>query len=369
VTKWVGCGKKRLVSNGLKPRGLIVMTMDRSAVLFGAVSGFNDIHNDWANARENSARYPTLAYWRSFNDMVNLFQSGNLPADCRQLSVAVFNLAKQSVEFDISDSPEPPSAFWHAREHLEDIHIKLGQPGEPVYRESIKELDKQVVPHEQIARMWGLRNADGTGRPHLVQQELDNPGSVIGPDYIHPDDVEAGKDAEEARRTYQSMRDTMTSAAAEAAAESQPCPETSQELWLLPGMTIRQAAKMLQRTEDDVAAEWQTFEAAKNAGDNEGGTEAPSVSLSRPMGLGVAEVTMNTEADTVDLGSDTVDLGSDTVDLGNDTNDDKYSQFSEWDYQQLRLHAREELKIQFKGSPKREWLIDQILSLETVDSQ
>lgn len=319
------------------------MTTDRSSVLFHAVGEFNQVHNDWADAKDNSARYPTLAYWRSFQNMVDLFQAGDLPADCRQLAAAVFQLAQQSISHDTSDSLEPPAEFWHARENLEAVLSKLGEPGQPVYRESIKELDKQGVPHEQIARMWGLKNADGTGRPHLVQKELDNPGSVIGPDYVHPDDIEAGEMAEEARNTYRAMRSTMTESQEEAAtASAQPCPETSEELWSLPGMTIRQAAKMLKRTEDDVSAEWQLFESAKNA-DADGGREAPTV-------------TLNDERDTVSLG--------DPATLDDGSEGDRYSQFSEWNYQQVKLHAKEECKIEFKGSPKREWLIDQILSLE-----
>lgn len=66
--------------------------------------------------------------------------------------------------------------------------------------ESVHELAVvQKVPHEQVARMWGLVWASGEGKAHLIQQELDNPGSVIAADYIPP--VERDRELETVRQS------------------------------------------------------------------------------------------------------------------------------------------------------------------------
>lgn len=52
---------------------------------------------------------------------------------------------------------------------------------------SIKMLDRQNVPHEQIARMYGLvEPITGRGIIGKIEQELVEPGSVITPDWVHP---------------------------------------------------------------------------------------------------------------------------------------------------------------------------------------
>ena len=52
---------------------------------------------------------------------------------------------------------------------------------------SIKMLDRQGVPHEQIARMYGLvEPITGRGIIGKVEQELVEPGSVITSDWVHP---------------------------------------------------------------------------------------------------------------------------------------------------------------------------------------
>lgn len=52
---------------------------------------------------------------------------------------------------------------------------------------SIKMLDRQGVPHEQIARMYGLvEPITGRGIIGKVEQELVEPGSVLTSDWVHP---------------------------------------------------------------------------------------------------------------------------------------------------------------------------------------
>lgn len=52
---------------------------------------------------------------------------------------------------------------------------------------SIKAMDRQGVPHEQIARIYGMvEPLTGRGIIGHVEQELIEPGSILGSDWIHP---------------------------------------------------------------------------------------------------------------------------------------------------------------------------------------
>lgn len=54
----------------------------------------------------------------------------------------------------------------------------------------VKELVEQGVQLHQIALIYGLKDPrTGVGLSQKIRQELENPGSVIGPDYVHPDEV------------------------------------------------------------------------------------------------------------------------------------------------------------------------------------
>lgn len=56
--------------------------------------------------------------------------------------------------------------------------------------DTVENLHRQGLYPNQIALMYGLRHeASGEGRGDLIEQELASPGSVIGPDYIHPSEV------------------------------------------------------------------------------------------------------------------------------------------------------------------------------------
>jgi len=57
--------------------------------------------------------------------------------------------------------------------------------------DSVENLHRQGIYPNQIALMYGLKHAaSGEGRGDLIEQELASPGSVIGPDYVHPSEIE-----------------------------------------------------------------------------------------------------------------------------------------------------------------------------------
>lgn len=286
--------------------------MTRSEELFGLASQYCETHNDWAD--DDNSPHPTISYWRAFDSMVDAFSGGDIPANCRRLATAVFTLAQEYESHSMTGNAMPGERFWAARQHLEDTLISLGSPQQQVYRESVEELHSQKVPAEQIAKIWGLVNSDGTGQAWKIQQELKNPGSVIGEDYVHPDDAEDAKQCEEIREAYQAM----ASARSERADDDEVCPESSYDLWI-QDVTVRQAAQMLKRDEDDVSSEWEKFrqeeekkKAAEDSGDESSDAEEP---------------------------------------------------FADWDYLQLKMHAKD-LGIAKAGNMRRDVLVEEIIAAE-----
>ena len=60
--------------------------------------------------------------------------------------------------------------------------------------DTVENLHRQGLYPNQIALMYGLKHeASGEGRGDLIEQELASPGSVIGPDYVHPGELERQK--------------------------------------------------------------------------------------------------------------------------------------------------------------------------------
>src|SRR3990167_8756184 len=113
--------------------------MDRSAQLFAAVDGFNDAHEVWVS--DDNSKHPTLAYWRAFDVMLGTFERGDMPANCRHLATAVYNLAREKAAFDNSELEDPANSFWAAREGLAQAARAVKNPTEHRHLETIQELD------------------------------------------------------------------------------------------------------------------------------------------------------------------------------------------------------------------------------------
>jgi hypothetical protein len=144
---------------------------------------------------------------------------------------------------------------------LGDVYKR--QPLEP-----IKELAAMpYMQHVQVARMYGFIDRKGNPLPRLVQMELDAPGSVIGPagkgkglidgrDWVDPRLAELDEQDGAAERHSEAIE----AKGRRAKKENSPCRETPRELWE-QGVSISQAARMLQQDEKEVRrqfADWTT---------------------------------------------------------------------------------------------------------------
>jgi len=323
------------------------MTTTRSEQLFAIVDRFNQIHRDWAEFDTNNPE-PTELYWRALQAVLDTFEGGDLPADCRPMAAAVYKLAQERARYDASGMTTVPQSLFAAREELERVARAARSPLERPHRETIQELAKQNVPHEQIARIWGLRRPDGTGRADLVQQELNQPGSVIGPNYVHPEDRMAHDQVLVERRNWQALEVLSQKEQERIEADQKPCPETPRELWLI-GVSTAQAARMLRQPQEQVARLWDEFEREKVAIQTAQERPAP-VAPPAPAVVTPPPVAEAATADPLD-------------DMLGAAGDSPYAQFDGWSEQELRIEAKR-LGIRLRGRFTRETLMDRILAAD-----
>lgn len=324
--------------------------MSRATDLFEAVDRFTDAHDTWADDQNSS--HPTLSYWNALDAMLATFENGDLPAECRELASRVWALAQERVKFDASEAASPGHSFWLARERLADMAKRTRESPEKRHLEPIAELHRQNVPHEQIARIWGLVREDGSGKAYLVQQELNSPGSVITPDFVHPDDALRLREAQESRRRYLELSSQLGQQAIQTKIEEDPpCPETPLELWL-QNVSVRQAAQMLKMSPEVVSKLFQGFEMDRRQREGKASPEnsaaVATTTVAPPVEPPVAtdEVTPEEELEAELEGSD----------------DDE---FAAWTDEDIRAEAKL-LGISTRGRYNREMLIAKIREAEPV---
>lgn len=320
---------------------------DRSTEIFAAVDQFNRTHDEWANNK--NSEYPTLAYWESLAEMVNTIESGDLPANCRRLATAVYELAAEQAKFDMSGQIEIPQSFWAARENLANSATLLRSPDEHKHLETIVELDRQKVPHEQIGRMWGLVHRDGSGNIGLVQKELAKPGSVITSNYVHPSDVEAKQETDIARAKFLLLAQQVPSESMGTVDNDPPCPESSFDLWLQK-VPPRQASLMLKRDESSVASEWAAFQEENTGVGDTAVAIAGTDAIETPLPIGD------------DIPASVPPLETSDVELGDEV-DDGTTGFEDWTDEEIKAKA-EEMLIKVPKKFNRDRIIDKILEVE-----
>lgn len=215
---------------------------------------------------------------------------------------------------------------------------------------------------QQVARMFGLVEADGRLRLDLVERENVNPGSVIGPDNLPKDDVEGWEKPlafPPCRITIRRAPRGKDLAKSAGAKQSAPCPETSYELFLLSldkhaPLTVRQAASMLQRPEADVLAEWEGFRKDQRLKDRLADLRELEARTGRPAPVAVGKI----EEDDEDDGRPSVEPG--------DADDSLASEYESWEEADLRELCRER-GIAAAPNSKKATLIAKLLAADAAE--
>jgi len=239
----------------------------RSEQLRTAAEDFLKVHRAWAGDQRRPS--PDETYWDAVEELIEIFNAGDLPDECRRLASAVSSLAEELEVFDDREDEAnvyPHAEFWSAREAIERA-LRGETPIELKPLESIPMLRAQGVSDRQIALMYGFKDESGNLLIGLVQKEIESPGSVLaaadgvaGRKWVDPRLAEVAA-AEEASRTSSADVELAKHREAEARAEAdaKPCKETPEELWEQK-VSIKQAAKMLRKTEPEVAAIFAEFD-------------------------------------------------------------------------------------------------------------
>lgn len=256
----------------------------RSDQLRTVAQEFCKIHDEWVN--DENRVVPDEIYWDGVDVLVESFAKGDIPEDCRGLAEAVASFAEEDQSFSDRDDPtsklNPPDSFWNARQRVADelarfdhaAHARTHLPA----LESMAALRALNPPatDAQIALIYGLNDRYGNLMVHLVQKEIDNPGSVLktpgavdGRDWVHPKASKLLRDgnavAEQQANRIAEKRKLV------AKSSRKPPAETPRDIWelgLAPGatpVTVKQAAKMLQMEESEVARLFAEFEAERDA--------------------------------------------------------------------------------------------------------
>jgi hypothetical protein len=239
----------------------------REHEIYQAIDTYLRVHQRWVGLGE-SAVHITGEYADAVELLFDIWSQGGVPELFRgETELAVAKLRTAWHEFDTSGEPLPGHEFWSARELLEKS-IAPEVPEVDFYLETIEDLDKQKVSHEQIARMYGLVDSQGRGLAHLIDKELKEPGSVIGSDWEHPELKRRREEAERVANRIEELRKGLEESEmvepAKLAYGDRNCPETVEEL-CITAVPVPQAAKMLGWQEDVVQESYDMIGDRQNA--------------------------------------------------------------------------------------------------------
>lgn len=250
----------------------------RSDELHAAVDAMIGVHERWV-ADENRPS-PDTSYWEGVDELIETFDNGDIPSECRKLSVAVEQFADQVDLFHDRDDVEqmyPDSPYWESWENVaqaRELPAENATTDELPPLEPIPILHAQNVQHDQIARMYGLFLPNGEPARHLVQRELDKPGSVINANWKDPRQ-KAAKENKSLQETAKIAREDRQKQKTENAGKA--CPESPRDLWE-QDVDVEQAARMLKMPLAEVTEMFAEFDSdAEGSSDDSDDSEAEQV--------------------------------------------------------------------------------------------
>lgn len=219
---------------------------ERRRELLEAVDRLTEAHQGWISS---DAAYITDIFEATVDDVLNVFEIGLVPHDCRELARLAAALAAEWDRWQAQVAGTgmvgvlPQNAFWAALEAVEDAS-REARPQSVRPLESVAELDRQKVPHWQIARIYGWLDARGNPDTRKVEAELAKPGTHVAADFVPP---HQRRREEEAARKESALRRLRESGRRKVEILKEPCPEPLEEL-VAQGVSLEQIARMTKRT-------------------------------------------------------------------------------------------------------------------------
>ena len=175
--------------------------MEKATKIYQCCIIINSRFNDWANDPHDIPLPPD--YYLAVEELIELADIGrDIKATLPEAFLPVrFQAGIEKLEVYYQDylrkkssrpNSNPSADFFGQINHVvaqvldwPNLHMKR------VIVDTVENLHRQGLYPNQIALMYGLKHdASGEGRGELIEQELASPGSVIGPDYVHPSEIE-----------------------------------------------------------------------------------------------------------------------------------------------------------------------------------
>lgn len=232
-----------------------------------AVCNFLREHDAWCLSNERA--FIDTAYSAAIEAVI-AYADNPKPTGIADLDDAIHKLAREWRQFveerQSRVRQDPQNRFWQAREALSKAFVNRDAEDIPLPPlPPISEMVKQGVSYALIAKKYGFKDAHGNLLPHLVQQELDTPGSILktpgavaGRDWVDPRLARRARhQGEVPSNTSDAHDDDATAAPAPPVpvrTRSRPprtCDKTPRELYT-EGVSAQQAAKKLRMPLDEV---------------------------------------------------------------------------------------------------------------------
>lgn len=175
--------------------------MEKATKIYQCCMLINSRFNEWANDPHDIPLPPD--YYLAVEELIELADIGrDIKATLSEAFLPVrFQAGIEKLEVYYQDylrkkssrpNSNPSADFFGQINHVvaqvldwPNLHTKR------VIVDTVENLHRQGLYPNQIALMYGLKHdASGEGRGDLIEQELASPGSVIGPDYVHPSEIE-----------------------------------------------------------------------------------------------------------------------------------------------------------------------------------
>lgn len=176
---------------------------ERAKFLLAVVDTLITQHTAWVD--DGDAHLITEEFQTSVVESIEVFASGDVPANCRQLEQAILKMSEHwliwanTVTTTGNENLLPSNAFWRSMETIVSARSRA-MPRQLRKLETIQTLDKQKVPDRQICKMYGWEGDDGeptAAHLGMLDEERENPGKHTE-DMVHP--LETKRLAEVARQ-------------------------------------------------------------------------------------------------------------------------------------------------------------------------
>lgn len=223
---------------------------ERREYLLLVVDRLLETHKQWV---ASDTPYMTEEFEKAVEEAIEVFDSGSVPANCRDLTARVESLAEhwhayRSQALLSRDSHLlPGNGFWKALEQTREAR-EGARPQADVALESIADLTRQNVSDRQICLIYGW--VDATGQPEIwrLREERAKPGAHTGEGFEPPLRKRRLEREQRQREIVAGIRQQQARKLERLSSK----PAESLEKLVADGVSAKQIAKMLGCDVDDV---------------------------------------------------------------------------------------------------------------------